>query len=151
MSSRRNWRSCIRRSAGSWRPRRNKWRKRKGRRLRNSSTRLEMQPRRIMQSCKGRRNSCRPAKRRWSNSRLKQRNWILRNKFWEKVVEKVLTLAQVAYAPITLSIAVKKAIILVHLHQVNQNLTSLITPTNLGDLHVFYTINYYNLTLFKGL
>ncbi len=66
------------------------------------------------------------------------------------MVEKVLTLAQEAYAPITLSIAAKRAIILVHLHQVNQNLTSLITPTNLGDLHEFYRINYYNLSLFKG-
>jgi len=66
------------------------------------------------------------------------------------VVEKALILAQEAYAPITLSIVVKRAIILVHLHQVNQNLTSLITPINLGDLHVFFTMNYYNLSLLKG-
>jgi len=48
---------------------------------------------------------------------------------------------------IILSIVVKKAIILVHLHRVSQNLTSLITPINLGDLQVFYTLKYYNLPL----
>ena len=66
------------------------------------------------------------------------------------MVEKVLTLALAVYDRITLSIVVKRAIIQGHLHLASQNLTFLITPINLGDLHVFYKINYGNLRCYLG-